>query len=133
MKLPPLWYSSWFGWVQYNGSISAADGAECRASRWGCGRRSTLPIRDKLFQSTVDVKNLWGIEQMLGWAHRRFAGLKAPVWPAEVFGSNRPGEGAAGGGSLQGAVPELPYAGAEVARAAGGAVLGGRAERPAST
>lgn len=84
VKLPPLWYSSWFGWVQYNGSIQQP---MVRNVGESLGVRAKVNLTDpgKLFQSTVDVKNLWDIEQMLA-GPQAFAGLKAPVWPAEVFG-----------------------------------------------
>ncbi len=84
VKLPPLWYSSWFSWVQYNGSIQQPMTRNVGESM---GVRAKVNLTDpgKLFQSTVSVKNLWEIEQMLA-GQQAFEGLKAPVWPAEIFG-----------------------------------------------
>ncbi len=84
VKLPPLWYTSWFSWVQYNGSIQQPMERNIGESL-GVRAKVNLTEPGKLFQSTVNVKNLWDIEQMLA-GEKMFEGLKPPVWPAEVFG-----------------------------------------------
>ena len=37
VKLPPLWYASWFSWVQYNGSIQQPMVAQCWGIDGGAG------------------------------------------------------------------------------------------------
>jgi mono/diheme cytochrome c family protein len=84
VKLPPLWYTSWFGWVQYNASIQQP---MVRNIGESLGVRAMVNLKDPsmLFHSTANVANLWKIEQQLS-GPTTFTGLKSPGWPAEVFG-----------------------------------------------
>jgi cytochrome c5 len=84
VKFPPLWYTSWFGWVQYNASIQQP---MVRNIGEALGVRARVNLTDpgKLYQSTVDVKNIWQMEELLA-GQEAFSGLKPPAWPAEVFG-----------------------------------------------
>ncbi|WP_213806716.1 di-heme-cytochrome C peroxidase [Granulicella sp. dw_53] len=84
VKLPPLWYTSWFGWVQYNGSIQQPMSRNVGESL-GVRARVNLTDRAKLFESTVSVKDLWDIEELLA-GEKMFEGLKAPAWPEDVLG-----------------------------------------------
>lgn len=84
VKLPPLWYASWFGWVQYNGSIQQPMSRNVGESL-GVRAKVNLTDKEKLFRSTVNINDLWNIEQLLAGAEM-FQGLKPPVWPADVFG-----------------------------------------------
>jgi mono/diheme cytochrome c family protein len=84
VKLPPLWYTGWFARVQYNNSIQQPMTRNVGESL-GVRARVNLTDPTKLFQSTVNVTNLWKMEQLLAGA-TAFSGLSAPVWPAETLG-----------------------------------------------
>lgn len=81
---PPLWYTSWFAWVQYNASIQQP---MVRNIGEALGVRASVNLTDpaKLYQSTVNVKNQWQMEDLLA-GPTAFTGLKAPAWPEELFG-----------------------------------------------
>jgi len=83
-SFPPLWYTSWFGWVQYNGSIQQP---MVRNIGEALGVRARVNLKDpgKLFQSTVNVKNQRQIEALLA-GPTAFNGLKSPPWPEDLFG-----------------------------------------------
>jgi mono/diheme cytochrome c family protein len=85
VKLPPLWYTSWFSRVQYNDSIQQPMVRNI-GEAMGVRARVNLTDPSKLYQSTVNVKNLWEMESLLA-GPTAFNGLKTPAWPAEVFGS----------------------------------------------
>src|SRR5580698_6888079 len=84
VSFPPLWYTSWFGWVQYNGSIQQP---MVRNIGEALGVRARVNLTDpaKLYCSTVNVKNLHSLEDQLA-GPSAFAGLHSPIWPANVFG-----------------------------------------------
>jgi hypothetical protein len=84
VKLPPIWYTSWFSRVQYNYSIQQP---MTRNIGEALGVRARVNLTDpaKLYQSTVNVPNLWKMETQLS-GPTAFSGLKAPVWPADVLG-----------------------------------------------
>ena len=84
VKFPPLWYTSWFSWVQYNASIQQP---MVRNIGEALGVRARVNLTDpaKLYRSTVNVKNLWQMESLLAGPNA-FAGLAPPAWPAETFG-----------------------------------------------
>jgi hypothetical protein len=83
-NFPPLWYTSWFGWVQYNASIQQP---MVRNIGEALGVRARVNLTDpaKLYQSTVNVKGQWEMESLLA-GPTAFAGLKSPPWPQEIFG-----------------------------------------------
>jgi len=84
-NFPPLWFTSWFNWVQYNASIQQP---MVRNIGEALGVRARVNLTDpsKLYRSTVNVKNLWEMEGLLA-GPTAFAGLQPPAWPAEVFGA----------------------------------------------
>jgi mono/diheme cytochrome c family protein len=83
-NFPPLWYTSWFAWVQYNASIQQP---MVRNIGEALGVRARVNLTDpsKLYRSTVHVKNLWEMENLIAGT-TAFAGLKSPAWPTEIFG-----------------------------------------------
>ena len=85
VKFPPLWYTSWFDWVQYNASIQQP---MVRNIGEALGVRARVNLVDpgKLYQSTVNVSNIWKMEEQLA-GPTAFEGLKPPAWPSEVFGA----------------------------------------------
>jgi hypothetical protein len=84
VSFPPIWYTSWFNWVQYNASIQQP---MVRNIGEALGVRARVNLRDpkKLFQSTVNVKNLHAMEDQLA-GPTAFNGLLAPKWPEQVLG-----------------------------------------------
>jgi mono/diheme cytochrome c family protein len=84
VKLPPIWYTSWFARVQYNYSIQQP---MTRNVGEALGVRARVNLIDpaKLYQSTVNVTNLWKMETQLA-GPTAWSGLKAPVWPADILG-----------------------------------------------
>jgi hypothetical protein len=83
-NFPPIWYTSWFAWVQYNASIQQPMVRNI-GEALGVRARVNLIDPDKLYRSTVNVKNLQDIEALLA-GPTAFAGLQPPPWPEEVFG-----------------------------------------------
>ncbi len=84
VKFPPVWYTSWFGWVQYDGSIQQP---MIRNIGEALGVRGRVNLTDpqKLYQSSVNVPNLWRIENQLA-GPEAFTGLQSPPWPESVLG-----------------------------------------------
>ena len=83
-NFPPLWYTSWFAWVQYNASIQQP---MVRNIGEALGVRARVNLTDpaRLYQSTVNVKSQWEMESLLA-GPIEFEGLKSPPWPQEIFG-----------------------------------------------
>lgn len=84
VKLPPLWYTSWFSRVQYNYSMQQPMTRNI-GEALGVRAKIDLTDPDKLYRSTVNVTNLWKIETQLG-GPTAFSGLQHPTWPVEIFG-----------------------------------------------
>ncbi len=84
VKYPPLWDTSWFSFVQYNNSIQQP---MMRNIGEALGVRARVNLKDpaRRYQSSVDVPNLWRIEEQLA-GPTPFSGLKSPKWSADVFG-----------------------------------------------
>jgi hypothetical protein len=84
VNFPPLWYTSWFAWVQYNASIQQP---MVRNIGEALGVRARVNLTDpsKLYRSTIHVKNLWEMENLIA-GRTAFTGLKSPPWPTEIFG-----------------------------------------------
>jgi mono/diheme cytochrome c family protein len=88
---PHIWDSSWFDWVQYNGSILQP---MVRNAGESLGVRALVNLTNQklpLFASTANIPNLYKMEQDLAGkqpdAASGFTGLHAPAWPADVFGA----------------------------------------------
>ena len=84
VKFPPLWDTSWFSWVQYDYSIQQP---MVRNIGEALGVRARVNLTDpaKLYSNTVNVKNLWLMEEQLA-GPTAFHGLAPPKWPADIFG-----------------------------------------------
>ncbi len=83
-NFPPLWYTSWFAWVQYNASIQQPMVRNI-GEALGVRARVNLTDRSNLYRSTVNVKNQWQMENLLA-GPAAFTGLMAPAWPEEILG-----------------------------------------------
>lgn len=86
---PHIWTTSWFDWVQYDGSIMQP---LIRNSGQALGVKSylntTAPDTER-FASTVNMDNLVRIENWLGGTHplengNKFNGLQSPKWPSTL-------------------------------------------------
>jgi hypothetical protein len=84
VSFPPVWYTSWFAWVQYNASIQQP---MVRNIGEALGVRARVNLTDaaSLYRSTVNVKSQWEMEDLLA-GPAAFAGLSAPAWPEELLG-----------------------------------------------
>ena len=87
---PRIWNTPWFDWVQYNGSIMQP---MVRNAGESLGVSSELNLTDPskgLYKSSVDVKVLDEMEQMIKGdkppnAKDKFSGLKSPKWPGDIL------------------------------------------------
>ncbi len=84
VSVPPLWYTSWFAWVQYNNSIQQPM-ARNIGEAMGVRARVNLTDPQRLYQSTINVKNLHDIEDQLA-GPTAFNGLSSPKWPEQLLG-----------------------------------------------
>ncbi len=83
---PHIWTASWFDWVQYDGSIMQP---LVRNAGEALGVRATLNTTaaedDKRFSSSIPIKNLSWIEEVLSgdqpYPVKQFSGLLSPPWP----------------------------------------------------
>src|SRR5581483_2890391 len=85
VSFPPIWYTSWFNWVQYNASIRQP---MVRNIGEALGVRARVNLTDSsktLYNSTVNVKNLWEMEKQLAGSDA-FTGLRSPAWPEQILG-----------------------------------------------
>ncbi len=98
-NFPPIWDTSWFGWVQYNASIQQPMVRNI-GEALGVRARVDLTDPDKLYQSTVNVKGLWEMESLLA-GQTAFTGLKPPAWPADILGPIDPAKARRGAGLYQ--------------------------------
>jgi mono/diheme cytochrome c family protein len=86
VNFPPVWYTSWFDWVQYNGAIQQP---MVRNIGEALGVRAAVNLSNPqagLYSSTVNVKNLRDLEAQLA-GPEPFSGLHAPTWPESLFGA----------------------------------------------
>ena len=84
VSFPPVFYTSWFAWVQYNASIEQPMVRNI-GEALGVRARVNLTDPNKLFQSTVNVKNLHEMEELLA-GPSAFNGLRHPAWPEAILG-----------------------------------------------
>lgn len=87
VNYPHIWTTSWFDWVQYDGSIMQP---LVRNSGEALGVKAYLDTKsaEGRFASSVNMGNLFNIENWLAGNNpklnnNRFNGLKAPRWPSE--------------------------------------------------
>jgi hypothetical protein len=86
---PRIWDAPWFTWVQYNGSIMQP---MVRNAGEALGVSAELNLTDEkkgLFTSSVQVKTLFEMEQMLAGsqpsAESPSTGLASPKWPEDIL------------------------------------------------
>jgi hypothetical protein len=89
VNYPHIWTSSWFEWVQYDGSIMQPM-VRNAGEALGVAALVNLEEGPTRFESSVRVKTLHRIEQQLAgtqapFEHRSFSGLRAPKWPENIL------------------------------------------------
>ena len=87
VNYPFIWTTSWFNWVQYDGSIMQP---MVRNAGEALGTAAHLDFTND-FKSTVDIDNLHKMEMLLAGKERpfnkkQFGGLKAPKWREDILG-----------------------------------------------
>jgi hypothetical protein len=89
VHFPRIWNSSWFEWVQYNGSIEQP---MTRNAGEALGVRAAVNLtgpKDQLYASSVQFQNLFAMEQLLAGtppdATSGFNGLRSPKWPSNIL------------------------------------------------
>ncbi len=93
VNFPHIWNSSWFEWVQYNGSIKQPMTRNAGEAMGVFARVNFDPNSPRLYDSTINVENLYAIEMRLRGDNvfspnepPRFKGLDAPKWPEDILG-----------------------------------------------
>ena len=89
VNFPHIWTSSWFDWVQYDGSIMSPI---IRNAGEALGVSAFLdtksPANEKRFGSSISIDNLHWIEHSLAGQDfgpgKPYTGLNAPKWPAAL-------------------------------------------------
>jgi hypothetical protein len=89
VHFPRIWNSSWFEWVQYNGSI---EDPMTRNAGEALGVRAAVNLTGKngpLFSSSVRVDMLDQMEKLLAGkppnVNSGFTGLNSPKWPENIL------------------------------------------------
>jgi len=90
VNYPHIWSTSWFDWVQYDGSIMQPTIRNAGEAMGVAAALKLTPGKDQ-FASTVRFNNLQQMEDMLAghmapMKSNSFNGLKAPSWPEELLG-----------------------------------------------
>jgi hypothetical protein len=102
VSFPFIWSSSWFVWVQYDGSIMQP---MIRNAGEALGVGAFLRLdgtHPENFASSAQIRNLNAIENLLAGPEPafevgRFSGLQAPAWPEEILGAVDQAKAEAGG------------------------------------
>lgn len=89
VNFPHIWTSSWFDWVQYDGSIMQP---LIRNAGEALGVSAYLdvksPEKEHRFGSSIPMANLQWIEALLAgkppYPEQKFSGLLSPKWPKEL-------------------------------------------------
>lgn len=87
---PRIWNTPWFDWVQYNGSIMQPMVRNAGESLGVSAELNLIDPSKGLYKSSVDVRSLDAMEQMIKGdrppnATNKFAGLQSPKWPADIL------------------------------------------------
>jgi len=90
VNYPYIWSTSWFDWVQYDGSIMQPMIRNAGESMGVAAWLNLKPGPDQ-FDSSIAVEDLFAIESLLAGDHpqkgKAFNGLKAPKWPEGILGT----------------------------------------------
>jgi mono/diheme cytochrome c family protein len=92
VNYPHTWTTSWFDWVQYDGSIRQP---MVRNTGEAMGVAAQVNLTDPtkpLYSASIPVRNLFDMEELLAGstapqaAPKGFKGLAAPTWPEDILG-----------------------------------------------
>lgn len=93
VNYPHIWTTSWFDWVQYDGSIMQPLTRNAGEALGVASYVDTSGPDKQRFASSVDYANLVRMEKWIGGTHplqsKQFNGLLAPKWPDEFPAINR--------------------------------------------
>jgi hypothetical protein len=86
VHFPRIWQSSWFEWVQYNGSIQQPMIRNAGEALGVVAQVNLTGSKDQLFESSIQVQTIFELEQALAGApppsaETGFNGLRSPKWP----------------------------------------------------
>ena len=95
VNYPHIWDTPWFLWVQYDASIMqpmVRNAGEALGVRARVNLTNTVDDGATLYRSTVEVKEIFDLEQLLAGDNpfegdRGFKGLWAPKWPQNLLGT----------------------------------------------
>ena len=114
VNYPPIWLTSWFNWVQYNGSIMQPMTRNAGEAMGVFSRVNFDANSEKVFHSNLQIQNLYEMENLLAgasacatlpapdcpeWAKKvldttyfrgenaQKPGLAPPSWPEEILGA----------------------------------------------
>ena len=95
VNFPHIWTSSWFDWVQYDGSIMQPMVRNAgEALGVAAYLDTTSPAGEGRFSSSIPLRDLVWIEHQLAGNQfgpgKRYNGLGAPRWPQEALGDIDP-------------------------------------------
>jgi hypothetical protein len=89
VHFPRIWNSSWFTWVQYNGSIEQPMVRNAGEALGVFADVSLTVEKSNLYQSSIQLDALYKIEQLLAGkppnAREGFTGLNSPKWPENIL------------------------------------------------
>lgn len=92
VNYPHTWSTSWFDWVQYDGSIRQPMVRNTGEAMGVAARVNLTDLTKPLYSASIPVRNLFDMEELLAGsqapqaAPKGFKGLTAPVWPEEILG-----------------------------------------------
>ena len=90
VHFPRIWNTPWFDWVQYNGSIMQPMVRNAGESLGVSAELNLIDPSKGLYKSSVDVKSLFEMEQMIKGdtqptRKNGFPGLRSPKWPNDIL------------------------------------------------
>ncbi len=89
VHFPRIWNASWFDWVQYNAAIEQPMVRNAGEAMGVSAGVNFFPGKTPLYASTVQVGNLYDMEQLLAGkqpdAQNGFTGLRPPKWPENIL------------------------------------------------
>lgn len=106
VKYPHIWNTSWFDWVQYDGSIMQPMVRNAGESLGVAAKINMTNPSLPLYKSSVQIDTIHEMEELLagpspwgkdGKAPKGFDGLMSPKWPADVLGRVDEAKAAKGG------------------------------------
>ncbi|MCV6588580.1 MAG: cytochrome c, partial [Marinobacterium sp.] len=90
VSYPHIWTTSWFDWVQYDGSVMQPMVRNAGESL-GVAALVNMKPGEKQYASSVPLDNLYWMEELLAGTHnpyekKHFGGLQSPQWPEQYLG-----------------------------------------------